>query len=936
MNDLKKLQAYYQIDPTLIHASELWLCTGKPNSKTYHELFTSLNADLIQGNVRADVIHALAADPLLKVACNNETKLRQNYQDLKQKFITTRSQALYTQSRQLFLAIPRHEFIDANITQCPNTKNIIDHYDKLNYFVQYDITNQDSINARVSAFASWLSVIKKLQQQGDYCSFSAIGQALCFGLAHSDSIKNGLSIRQLEQLQNIKYLASNPKAMQQMQNSHTQDIIPDPSDYRHRIGIYKADEQHDHTAELAHLQAQLETHQQALISNDQSVDLPCEHSAWTIVKKHKQHKKIPVSANLYHQHKYCLIAQIADPQLRQLIISKRLIIDQRITDNDIDQLNRALKQNLNIRQYASRLNKLGIELSEDEIKQVNQHNPQLYYRSLIHNPMLRKTLQAFDIHYNKTSGSTAKVIQQLNQQCRTGIKAKQLNTLLSSLGVTLDSHQIQSIVTDINRRRHLTPTPKIELLLKRANSILQQPLLKHIKKQMNDYMQLLRHETDPQQLKQYLGDILSRHGMRNAAGNPYLQTLDELFNIVNQLSELRHQLNTDKYDQQLIKRIATFKAKIHKSFFQELFDRQQLMHQALKEIKTNGQLSEESQQHARKYAPIHWSVKFKLRSADSYINSRKHTLQHRAIGEAKHKAYKDFDHLQKALNITWQRLCHFSKRLELIPTLDYNALLQQAIKAKDQSILQQIEQQLSQQRLQQHLQQAWLDYTSLVSSCSHQFQTIYDLQKKYSDAAKKVDQQYHTLWSHLGKQQGQHKKNIEDLSQLLAGRNPKRLNSIKEQINLQTFSQLTAYAKLTDRIASMRQQLQLNSKATTEENTPPTEQTQQVEPAVIADTKSNHWQQYVLWSATGLGAVALGAAGMHFAPHLVARFATLGAVSVVGIKAVVTAGSAAVGGAAGHWFEKNLLNRFGLFAVKTDNPSIDDKSDNANQITLSQ
>ncbi|MDF1761099.1 MAG: RasGEF domain-containing protein [Coxiellaceae bacterium] len=950
MNDLKTLRAYYQQDPTLIHATELWQAAAKVDHKAYFDTIAALKKCLNKGEIHAGKIHALAADPLLKVAVTDNTELLHAYQRLKQQFVTTRAQALYNKSRQLFLALPSADFINADTTQCPHTKAVINYYNQLNYFVQHEVMSQPSINARVSAFASWLSVINKLQQQGDYCSFSAIAQALSIGLAKLHSVKNGLSVRQLDQLHNINHLISNPNAIKQMLASHTQAAIPDPSIYRHSIGLYAVDNQQDHSEELTQLQTQLVEHQQALLSDDQSIDLPCEINTWSApekkinVSQHEKQNKTKVSANLHHQHKYCLISQLADPLLQQLIINKGLIINESVTDDEIDQLNRTLKNTISTKKYSKLLLNLNIQLTEDEIKQVNRHEPQLYYRSLIDNPLLRKALQQTEIYYDHRGGSTANKIQQLNTQCRAGINTKKLGSALASLGVSLDSDQLQTVTNDINRRRHLTPTPRIEQLLTRANLLLKQPLLKHIKVQMNDTMQLLRYEDDPHVLKQYLGDILSKNGMRNAAPNPYMNTLNELVSIIQQLSTLRTQLDNNDYNHSLLKRIEQFRSTIHKPFYQHLFDRQQLMYDALADINASGQLSADCQQRAVEYASNAWRVSLGSRS-HNYINSRLNKLQQRAVGEAKRNAYNQFKHMQHALDVTWQRLCHFSQRSEGGMQPDYKDLLQQVSATKDTETLDRIEQQVIQDAKTQQLQQAWLDYSISVSNCSHQYQTVFDLQKKYTDVASKMDQQYHAQWSHEGNQFGQHKKNIEDLSQLLAGRNPKRLSTIQDQINIICFAQLTSFNKLTSRIASMRKQLQTDTEKVIRqpEHQKETDMSgdivdhQSITPTIATvPTQSNHWQQVALWGATGAGALILGAAGMHYAPHLIARLASLGVFGVIGIKTAVTASSAAVGGAAGHWFEKNLLNRFGIFASKGETKIIGQQDSNQNQITMNR
>ena len=313
MNDLKTLRAYYQQDPTLIHATELWRSAAKVDHKTYFDTIAALKKCLNNGEIHADKIHALAADPLLRVAVTDNTELLHAYQRLKQQFVITRVRALYNKSRQLFLALPSTDFINADTAQCPNTKAVIDYYNQLNNFVQHDIISQPSINARVSAFASWLSVINRLQQQGDYCSFSAIGQALSIGLAKLHSVKNGLSDRQLDQLHNINHLISNPNAIKQMLASHTQAVIPDPSIYRHSIGLYTADSRQDHTDKLIQLQAQLVAHQHALISDNKSVEIAIEFDVRTAqatkinINQHERHNTTKVNANLHHQHKYCLI-----------------------------------------------------------------------------------------------------------------------------------------------------------------------------------------------------------------------------------------------------------------------------------------------------------------------------------------------------------------------------------------------------------------------------------------------------------------------------------------------------------------------------------------------------------------------------------------------------------------------------------------------------
>ncbi|MDF1760338.1 MAG: RasGEF domain-containing protein [Coxiellaceae bacterium] len=940
MNDLKDLRAYYQLDPTLIHATELWRNATKINTDDYLAELTTLQDNLSKGKIQADKIHALAADPLLKAATSEKPKLLQLYQALKLQFINTRSQSLYNISRRLFVAIPNSDFVNPNTAQCPHTKAVIDYYNQLNYFVQHDIKSQTSINARISAFASWLSVINKLQNQGDYSSFSAIGQALCVGLTRLYSVKNGLSVRQLDQLENIKHVISNPSVMKHMLGSHHQAVMPDPSIYRHSIGLYSVDDQQNHTEKLTELQTRLIKYQQALVSNDQSTDIPCEITEWTKASKNRtkisvsqQEKDNPSksSANLYHRNSTCLVAQLADPQLRQIIIKSRLIIDEMVTDHDIDQMNRALKRNVSTKKYARRLSNLGIQLSVENIERINRHDPQLYYRHLINNPALQLALQKTHIHYNKSGGSTANAIQRLNTQCRAGMSAKQLSDHLTTFGVSLDTRQLQSVVSDINRRRHLTPTPTIERLLDRANRLLKKPLLKHIKNQMNDYMQLLRYETDPQILQQHLGDALSQHGMRNASPNPYLHTLDELTAIINQLSELRTQLGSDDYDTTLNKRIKQLRKTIHKPFYQQLFDRHQLMQDALGDLKSTGSLSEDCQQRATELTSTHWSVSLGLRQSSSHLNNRILRLHQRAIGEAKRQAYSDFDQMQNALTVTWQRLCYFSRQLDSTPPLNYELLLQQANHTTDEAYLQQIEQQLHQQTRLLQLQQAWLDYTTLVSSNSAQYQTVYDLQKKYPSIASSIDQQHKALWTHCGTLHGQHKKNTEGLSQLLAGRSSNRLSNIKQQVSLQAFNQLSSHAKLTKRVADVRKQLHIKSNSTTQAK---------VQPSKIDTTapttchQPNHWQQYAIWGATGVGALLLGAAGMHYAPHLVARFASLGALSVIGIKTAVTASSAAVGGAAGHWFEKNLLNRFGLFASKPESISLDQHSTEEPQITM--
>ncbi len=434
-------------------------------------------------------------------------------------------------------------------------------------------------------------------------------------------------------------------------------------------------------------------------------------------------------------------------------------------------------------------------------------------------------------------------------------------------------------------------------------TLLDQPLFLIIDRYMKDTAQLIRYEKDAKVVHRYLDDVLPSTGMRHGAKNPFFDAIDKLRQWQQQMNQLSLQLSNSKADKKIKRDIKSLDKQLCKAQYQKLFARYELVQEALGPGSGAGMTTTGSRKNIKKHSSLHWGILLRFRKTSSYTQKLKRRLAQRAITEAKKQAYVEFHHLTQQthgpLAIAWTRLCAISHDPRL-HTINCAELLEKLRHNTNPNDVLHIKHLAENSSALQHLQQAWQHYQTLLDDSGKQFMLINNLLSKHKNTARSIDQRNHLTFNIAMHQFAQYKSYADILK---TGNHSTKWQQLPSQINQDQLMQLNALTKISSVAKSKLLQLNKDKNTSTivhkNDKTVITPKTQ----ATIA-IKTNPWQTYAAWGTIGLGALLLGAAGMHYAP-LVTRVAAVSGMSLVGIKAAVTASSAVIGG---------LIGRLGLFA----------------------